>query len=57
MAKEKAHLAALSARHAELDREIATEQGRPMPDDSLLKELKLKKLRLKEEMVAVEARI
>lgn len=51
----KAHLEALSARHAQIDQEITKEQARPMPDESVLAQLKRKKLKLKEEMVAAGA--
>ena len=47
-----AHLAALEAKHAQLDRQISNEAQRPMPDPVILASLKKQKLRLKEEMVA-----
>ncbi|CAN5322695.1 hypothetical protein BH09PSE4_BH09PSE4_22180 [soil metagenome] len=45
-----AHHSALEAKHAVLDRRIADETHRPLPDTSVLAELKKQKLRLKEEM-------
>ena len=47
-----AHIQALEAKHATLDRQIAAEAHRPMPDATVLAELKRQKLRLKEEMTA-----
>ena len=44
------HYTALETKHATLDRRIAEESGRPMPDSALLSGLKKQKLRLKEEM-------
>lgn len=46
-----AHLSALAAKHAELDRRISDESHRPLPDQSILADLKKQKLRLKEEMI------
>jgi len=40
----------LKTRHASLDRSIAEEDLRPMPDTDTLARLKRQKLRLKEEM-------
>ena len=47
---QTAHFSALEAKHAGLDRRIAAESQRPMPDDALLAQLKKQKLRVKEEM-------
>ena len=47
-----AHLSALEAKHATLETRIASELTRPSPDTSLLADLKRRKLRVKEEMVA-----
>lgn len=44
------HLKALEYRHSELEKTIANENKRPLPDYLYLKELKQKKLRLKEEL-------
>ncbi|WP_174298655.1 DUF465 domain-containing protein [Sphingomonas bacterium] len=43
-----AHHSALQAKHAGLDRRIAEEEQRPLPDQTVLHDLKKKKLRLKE---------
>ena len=45
-----AHLSALEAKHATLDRRIATESQRPLPDTKTLADLKKQKLKLKEEI-------
>lgn len=45
-----AHLSALEAKHAQLDRRIANESQRPLPDPLTLASLKKAKLRLKEEI-------
>lgn len=50
---QNAHISALEAKHAVLDRKIATESQRPMPDPIVLAGLKKQKLRVKEEMTLV----
>lgn len=45
------HLSALSARHSELESQIAQENVRPHPDDVQLMQWKKQKLRLKDEML------
>lgn len=47
---QTAHFSALEAKHAVLDRRIAAESQRPLPDTVTLAVLKKQKLRLKEEM-------
>ncbi|OJV27344.1 MAG: hypothetical protein BGO24_00350 [Sphingomonas sp. 67-36] len=47
---QTAHLSALEAKHAVLDRRIAEEEHRPMPDTFLVADLKKQKLRVKEEI-------
>lgn len=47
---ELAHISALEAKHAGLERRIAEELARPSPDGVLVMELKRRKLRLKEEL-------
>lgn len=49
---QNTHTTALEAKHATLESRIANEQARPLPDTSLLADLKRRKLRLKEEMLA-----
>lgn len=47
------HQTALETKHAVLDRRIAEEIHRPLPDTALLAGLKKQKLRLKEEIVSL----
>ncbi|MGJ3649901.1 YdcH family protein [Sphingomonas sp. GlSt437] len=47
-----AHLTALEAKHAQIDRQIATESQRPLPDAIVLASLKKQKLRVKEALFA-----
>ncbi len=46
----QSRLEALKVRHASLEAEIASEDQRPRPDDTMLTRLKLEKLRLKDEI-------
>ena len=50
---QTAHLAALEAKHALLDRQILDESHRPQPNQSVLATLKKRKLLLKEEMTSI----
>ena len=50
---DQAHIAALQTRHAGLDRRIAEENQRPMPDSALIARLKKEKLKLKEEIAGI----
>lgn len=47
----------LGSRHESLDRTIQEETRRPVSDTSLLRELKRQKLRLKEEIEGLRARL
>lgn len=47
---QNAHISALEAKHAGLDRRIADESQRPLPNQMLIAELKRRKLRVKEEL-------
>ena len=47
---ETSHTSSLQMKHAGLERQIAQELNRPMPDAALLRELKKRKLRIKEEL-------
>lgn len=47
------HQAALETKHAVLDRRIAEETHRPMPDAIVVAGLKKQKLRLKEELTGI----
>jgi len=44
------HQQALETKHAALDRRIADESHRPMPNSAIIADLKRQKLRLKEEL-------
>ena len=44
------HESALRTKHQGLEAELQREQGRPSPDDSLIRNLKRKKLKIKEEL-------
>lgn len=46
------HQATLAAKHATLDRRIARESQRPLPDAMVIAKLKKQKLRIKEELAA-----
>ncbi len=52
----EARLRELDARHQSLERAIQDEAGRPVADATRLRELKRKKLHLKEEMESLRAR-
>ncbi|RZM33488.1 MAG: DUF465 domain-containing protein [Sphingomonas sp.] len=47
------HQTALETKHAVLDRRIAEETHRPMPDAIMVAALKKQKLRLKEELTGI----
>ncbi|TGX56174.1 DUF465 domain-containing protein [Sphingomonas gei] len=47
---QNAHFTALNAKHSTLDRKIAAESQRPLPDQILIADLKKQKLRVKEEL-------
>lgn len=47
---QTAHISALEAKHAVLDRRIVAESQRPQPDEFVIADLKKQKLRLKEEI-------
>lgn len=53
MPMSTSHLSTLKSRHADLDAKIANEERRPAPDTGLVALLKKRKLKLKEEMLAV----
>ena len=52
-----AHLASLNARHASLEKSVAMETRRPLPDQVRLAELKREKLRIKEEIKRSDAHV
>lgn len=44
------HVSSLKDKHAELEQAIEVENGRPLPDELLIQELKRQKLRIKDEI-------
>ena len=54
--KIKDRIAMLAKRHQELDRIIASEQHQTHPDDMLIKNLKRRKLRLKDKLAELDQR-
>ncbi|HEY2662394.1 MAG TPA: DUF465 domain-containing protein [Caulobacteraceae bacterium] len=53
----QARIRELGSRHESLDRAIQEESNRPASDEMRLRELKRRKLRLKEEMESLRANI
>ena len=49
------HVEALRAKHTALKQAIAEEFGRPHPDDLRVSELKREKLRIKDEIAALQS--
>ena len=47
------HQQALETKHAALDRRIADESHRPMPNSAIIADLKRQKLKLKEELTGL----
>ena len=47
---DTSHVSALQLKHAGLKRQIADEMSRPHPDNAMVRELKKRKLRIKEEL-------
>lgn len=47
---EQSHVSALQLKHAGLERQIAEELSRPVPDIAIVQTLKKRKLRIKEEL-------
>jgi hypothetical protein len=50
---DSTHVAALQAKHSGIDRRIAAEISRPLPDTSMLATLKKQKLKIKEALSAL----
>ena len=48
------HIESLKAKHADLDRQIAQETQRPIPDPTTLHGLKKEKLKLKDEIIRLQ---
>lgn len=53
----EARIRELDSRHETLDRAIQDEAGRPAADDLRLRELKRRKLKLKEELEQLKGRV
>lgn len=51
------HLTRLEDEHAALDKSVRAEQMRPQPDAASVQDLKKRKLKLKEEIVAFRAQL
>jgi len=49
-----AHVDSLKSKHADLDAKIADEERRPHPDEATIHALKKLKLRIKDELAALE---
>ncbi|MCK9540611.1 MAG: DUF465 domain-containing protein [Novosphingobium sp.] len=47
---DTSHVSTLQLKHAGLERQIAQEQSRPMPDGAVIQSLKKQKLRIKEQL-------
>ncbi|MFV0643634.1 MAG: YdcH family protein [Sphingomonadaceae bacterium] len=47
---ETSHVSALQSKHAGIEAQLRKEMSRPSPDTATLRELKKKKLRIKEEL-------
>lgn len=50
---QNAHLSALEAKHATLDRRIVDESHRPLPDQMIIADLKRQKLKVKEQIALI----
>ncbi len=51
----ESHVLTLRTKHADIDRTLDHEQGRPAPNSVAIKKLKVEKLRLKEEIERLAA--
>lgn len=47
---DTSHVSALQLKHAGLERQISEEMSRPLPDTAFVRQLKKRKLRIKEEL-------
>ena len=50
---ESSHVSALQLKHAGIERQLAEEMSRPVPDQSMIQALKKRKLRIKEELAHI----
>ena len=53
MLMESSHVTALQSKHANLEAKLRDELSRPAPDDRAIREIKRKKLRIKEELAQI----
>lgn len=49
-------IAVLKAKHTELDTKLQDQNSRPHPDEQLVSEIKKQKLRIKDELAALDGR-
>ena len=50
---ESSHVTALQSKHANLEAKLRDEMARPAPDETAIRAIKLKKLRIKEELAQI----
>lgn len=50
---DASHLSALQLKHAGIEKRIADELSRPLPDNAVIQSLKKRKLRIKEELAHI----
>lgn len=50
---QSSHVDALASKHADIEARLREEQARPAPDAAMVKELKRRKLRIKEEIAGI----
>jgi len=50
---ESSHVSALQMKHAGLERQLAEERSRPLPDLVMIQSIKKRKLRIKEELTHI----
>lgn len=55
--KQEKHLQALKEKHRALDLQIDEENSHPAPNDAIIQELKKQKLKIKEEIQALESEL
>jgi hypothetical protein len=51
---QEEHAASLKARHAELEEVLEVETHKPNPDETAIKEIKKRKLQIKDELARLE---
>lgn len=50
---DSSHVTALQSKHANLEAKLRDEMARPAPDDAAIRALKVRKLRIKEELAQI----